>query len=92
MLYGPSDKIVYVNHHHTVSLMHVRFAKFIHARPNMMSRFCLSHRILNKIKDHTIFPILWVNEVSANEAYISLKHLVQAKTGPKNTYDNFSIH
>lgn len=45
---------------------------------------CLSHRILNKIKENTIFPILWVNEVSANKACISLKQLGPAKAHMSN--------
>lgn len=59
----------------------LHFAKFIHARSNMMSCVFLSRRILNKIKDYTVFPILWVNEVSINKASISLK-----KLGPVKAY------
>uniref|UniRef100_A0A673FKN4 Platelet glycoprotein 4 n=1 Tax=Sinocyclocheilus rhinocerous TaxID=307959 RepID=A0A673FKN4_9TELE len=55
----------------------LRFAKRLQV--NMLYGPSDSIVILNKIKDYTVFPILWVNEVSVNEASISLKQLGPAK-------------
>lgn len=71
MMYGPSDVIGYVNQYHKLSWMHTHFADLMRAPPNMMSCvFFFIHRILNKIKEHTIIPILWLNEVSVNNVCI----------------------
>uniref|UniRef100_A0A8C1YLM9 Platelet glycoprotein 4 n=1 Tax=Cyprinus carpio TaxID=7962 RepID=A0A8C1YLM9_CYPCA len=60
----------------------LRFAKRLQV--NMLYGPSDSIVILNKIKDYTVFPILWVNEVSVNKASISLKKLGPAKAYRSN--------